>query len=285
MSGELDLSVLIASMQPVLHPDEYVFCTVTNEQENSLLPCVMRFQEAEGTTVIIKKSEAERAKLSFIYPSKMITLNVHSSLDAIGFLAAIAKHLAAAGISMNAVSAFYHDHLFVPTDKAAIAQKLLIELSKNKSSFSYNDLIPEFGVSNFKQSIRFYTEILPFKIEYDRPEKGFAFLSLRGSQLMIEQLAGTTEATAQELRDGNWRTGTLEFPFGRGASLSINVDSLDLILKNLSDAKHPLKMEPKEAWYRRGEVLVGERQILVMDPDGYLLRFQESLGVKAIPPA
>jgi len=99
---------------------------------------------------------------------------------------------------------------------------------------------------------------------------------------MIEQITGTTEATNQEFGDGNWRTGALEFPFGRGVSLSLDVDSLGPILENLSHGKHPLKMEPKEAWYRRGEVLVGERQILVMDPDGYLLRFQQYLGVKEI---
>lgn len=286
MSGELDLSVLISSMEPVLHADQYVFCSLASEREEKLsVPCVMKFQEKEGTTLIVKKSDADSYNLSFIYPCKMITLNIHSSLEAVGFLAAITKHLAAAGVSVNAVSAFYHDHIFVPSDKADVALTLLVELSQKKSSFSFNDLVPEFGVSDFKNSLRFYTEILPFKIEYDRPERGFAFLSLRGSQLMIEQVGGTSEATDQEFRDGNWRTETLEFPFGRGVSLSLNVDNLDPILENLSHAKHPLKMEPKEAWYRRGDVLVGERQILVMDPDGYLLRFQQSLGVKTITPS
>jgi uncharacterized protein len=286
MSGEVDLSTLISSMRPVIQDEEYVFCTVSSrEEERVSASCVMSFREREGITLILKRSDAEREGLSFSYPCKMITLNIHSSLNAIGFLAAITKQLAVAGISLNAVSAFYHDHIFVPTDKAVLALELLVELSQRGSPFSYNDLVPELGVSNFQKSIGFYTEILPFEIEYDRPEKGFAFLSLRGSQLMIEQITGTAEATNKEFREGAWRTATLEFPFGRGISLSIGVDDLDPILAKLSAAKHPLKMGPKEAWYRRGDVLVGERQILVMDPDGYLLRFQQSLGVKAMTPA
>jgi len=283
MCGELDLSILIASMNPVLQQEEYVFCSISYAQEQSItVPCLMKFQEKEAITLIVKRSDAEKANLSFIYPCKMITLNIHSSLEAVGFLAAITKHLAAAGISVNAVSAFYHDHIFVPTDKAELALRLLIELSRKGESFTYNALVPEIGVLDYKKSIWFYTEVLSFKIKYDRPEKGFAFLALGGSQLMIEQVSATTPATDQEFREGNWRTGQLEYPFGRGVSLSLNVDNLDPILENLSHAKHPLKMEPKEAWYRRGDVLVGERQILVMDPDGYLLRFQQSLGFKVI---
>lgn len=286
MSGELDLSTLISSMEPVLHDEEYVFCSVSSDQEKKVsASCVMKFLEKEGMTLILKRADADREGVRFVYPCKMITLNIHSSLEAVGFLAAITKHLASAGISVNAVSAFYHDHIFVPTDKAKLTLNLLTELSSKKKSFTYNDLVPEIGVSDYKKSIWFYTEILPFKIEYDRPEKGFAFLSLRGSQLMIEQATATTAATDQEFREGNWRTGDLEYPYGRGISLSINVDDLDCILRKLADINHPLKMEPKEAWYRREDFFVGERQILVMDPDGYLLRFQQSRGVKAITPS
>jgi hypothetical protein len=44
----------------------------------------------------------------------MITLSIHSDLEAVGFLAAITTALAAIDIPVNAVSAYYHDHTFVP---------------------------------------------------------------------------------------------------------------------------------------------------------------------------
>ncbi|MGY4371427.1 hypothetical protein ACVW1A_007492 [Bradyrhizobium sp. LB1.3] len=78
---------------------------------------------------MIPREEAEAAGLSYAFASRLITLTVHSALDAVGFLAAITARLAAAGISVNAVSAFYHDHLFVPADRADEAMAVLQEAS------------------------------------------------------------------------------------------------------------------------------------------------------------
>ncbi len=78
---------------------------------------------------ILRKEDASRLGLESIYESKMISLMVHLSLDAVGFLAAITTKLPSAGISVNPVSAFYHNHLFVPVDKAEAAMKLLDEFS------------------------------------------------------------------------------------------------------------------------------------------------------------
>jgi hypothetical protein len=75
--------------------------------------------------LIIRKDEASRAELEYSYPCRMITLAVHSALGAVGFLAAVTTRLSKAGISVNAVSAFHHDHLFVPTDRAEQALKIL----------------------------------------------------------------------------------------------------------------------------------------------------------------
>jgi catechol 2,3-dioxygenase-like lactoylglutathione lyase family enzyme len=146
----------------------------------------------------------------------------------------------------------------------------------------YNDLIPELGVFDIEKSLSFYTRILPFKIEYQRKDERFAFLSVGRSQLMLEQVSGTQVATDVEIRSGAWRTGALEYPLGRGMNLEIRVDSLDQIVSALANAAYPLKMQPREVWYRRESVLVGQRQILVMDPDGYLLRFHESLSEKPV---
>jgi uncharacterized protein len=85
----------------------------------------MIFREREGDTLILLEEEARAAGLSSAFRSRMITLNIHSSLDAVGFLAAITARLAAVGMSVNPVSAYFHDHLFVPADRADDAVNIL----------------------------------------------------------------------------------------------------------------------------------------------------------------
>lgn len=131
MPGETNLAQLLRSMDPVLQEGEYVFATVDAEIE---VPAVCRFQEREGVSLILLHEEAERHGLGYTYPCRMITLNVHSSLEAVGFLAAIATRLAAQGISANVVSAFHHDHLFVPSADAVRALTILRGLSKSQPS-------------------------------------------------------------------------------------------------------------------------------------------------------
>lgn len=120
--GEANLAVLLCSMRPALQDGVYVFhsSAISFAQAARLEP-VLIFREAEGTTLILERDKADAAGLAYQYPARMITLNVHSSLDAVGFLAAITRTLADAGISVNPVSAHYHDHLFVPEDKAETA--------------------------------------------------------------------------------------------------------------------------------------------------------------------
>ena len=132
MSGEMNLQQLLAAMQPELVDGEFVFCSVSPEQltQLGLVPLCL-FQEREGITLILSKEQAERARLDYTYVSRMVTLSVHSSLEAVGFLAVITAALAAHGISTNTISAYYHDHLFVPTDKANLALRVLHELSQN----------------------------------------------------------------------------------------------------------------------------------------------------------
>lgn len=131
MSGEKSLTTLLKSMQPQLLEEEYVFCSVPVEQIGILeVAPVCQFRESEGITLIVTKQEAESASLNYEFVSRMITLLVHSSLEAVGLLAAITNELASKGISVNAVSAYYHDHLFVPTEKAEQVMQLLKEMSK-----------------------------------------------------------------------------------------------------------------------------------------------------------
>jgi hypothetical protein len=81
-------------------------------------------------TAIVERSHAERAGVPHVFESRLITLTVHSSLNAVGFLATISECLARAGISCNTVAAYYHDHLFIPIDRAEEAQALLLQLSQ-----------------------------------------------------------------------------------------------------------------------------------------------------------
>jgi hypothetical protein len=125
MSGETNLAKLLRSMQPLLLEGEYVFCSVEPESDWAALAPVGLFYESEGLTLILRREQAEVAQLPYEAQFRMITLSVHSSLEAVGFLAAVASRLAAAGISVNPVSAYYHDHLFVPTVRAAEAMQIL----------------------------------------------------------------------------------------------------------------------------------------------------------------
>jgi len=119
MSGEMNLSRLLATMSPTLQDGTYVFVTLSDQNAPANIPTPrMAFQEAEGTTLILLKTQAEAAGLDFEFPSRMITLNVHSALDAVGFLAHITTRLAALGMGVNPVAGFYHDHLFIPEDRA-----------------------------------------------------------------------------------------------------------------------------------------------------------------------
>jgi hypothetical protein len=107
-----------------------VFCSLPAAALETLkLTIIGQFREQEGITVIIPRQEADRQNLPYNYTHRQITLSVHSSLTAVGFLAAIANHLAQAAISVNVISGYYHDHLFVPTDKAAETMNILQKIS------------------------------------------------------------------------------------------------------------------------------------------------------------
>ena len=120
---ETDLATLIHTMSPRLLPGLFAFATVDTIPAG--LDPVMTFREAEGITLILPQHQAIAVDLAWTFPSRMITLEVQSSLDALGFLAAITARLAEAGISVNPVSGFHHDHLFVPERRAEEAMLVL----------------------------------------------------------------------------------------------------------------------------------------------------------------
>lgn len=115
-------------MNPRLIEKEFVFCTISQEHIGKLhLEALLTFKEAEGITIIIEKEKADSNTLSYSQVWKMITLQVHSDLSAVGLLAAITNKLAKEGISVNVISGYYHDHLFVPIKMAEKSIDLLQE--------------------------------------------------------------------------------------------------------------------------------------------------------------
>lgn len=136
MSGETDLGVLLASVRPRLRPGVYVYCSVPGGQSFDGLDPVCVFREDEGVTLIVEKSDAEKFHLPIRFEAAWITLDVHSALDAVGFLAAVARALADVGVGCNAVAAYYHDHLFVPLADAERAVTALEALQRQACSSS-----------------------------------------------------------------------------------------------------------------------------------------------------
>lgn len=130
MAGETT-STLLRSMSPQLNSGEYVFCTLPDAQLPTGLELIGSFREQEGLTVILKRSDAEQAGLSFDYVAAWITLNVHSALQAVGLTAAFATALGEAGISCNVIAGYYHDHLFVGQADAERAMHVLRDLAAN----------------------------------------------------------------------------------------------------------------------------------------------------------
>ncbi|MGE8309483.1 MAG: VOC family protein [Pseudomonas protegens] len=142
--------------------------------------------------------------------------------------------------------------------------------------FQMNDLVPEMLVTDLQRSLTFYCDLLGFKVEYQRPEHFFAFLSLNGAQLMLEQ---------DDQQESEWRVGPLQAPFGRGMNLSIECPDIRQLAAALARAGIALRREIQECWYRHDELLHGELNLLVLDPDGYLLRVTQDLGFKPVEPA
>lgn len=113
--GEVDLSVLLADLSPALRPTPVVYAVADEVPPGTAVFATVR--EREGLTLVLDQDEAERAGLAYDHVAAMITLTVHSSLEAVGLTAAVSRVLAAAGISCNVIAGAHHDHLLVPWDR------------------------------------------------------------------------------------------------------------------------------------------------------------------------
>ncbi|SPH22171.1 hypothetical protein ASD8599_02917 [Ascidiaceihabitans donghaensis] len=128
-TGELDLSTLLKTLKATLVDGVYVFVTRPPGSPTDHLPARMVFHEAEGPTLIMLQKDAEKHGLDHAFACRMITLDVHSALEAVGFMAVIATKLAAHDMGVNPVAGFFHDHVFVPEDKADEAMQVLAQIA------------------------------------------------------------------------------------------------------------------------------------------------------------
>ena len=131
-------------------------------------------------------------------------------------------------------------------------------------------LVPELLVSDHAASLDFYVRVLGFSVRYDRPAEKFAYLDLGGAELMIEQ------------ETDFWLTARREKPYGRGINLQIEIGDLDALAAKIKLAGIPFYKAPVDRWYRVDDHESGQRQFLVQDPDGYLLRFCQNIGERPV---
>ena len=142
-------------------------------------------------------------------------------------------------------------------------------------------LVPELYVSDLSRSLHFYVELLGFAVDYARPEERFASLSLGGARLMLEETRSLEPASPRELAGGEFRTAELRTPFGRGINLELRVPDVAALSRRLSAAHYPVLLDTYEKSYRVGERMLAVRQLLVADPDGYLIRPSQVLEPRA----
>lgn len=135
----------------------------------------------------------------------------------------------------------------------------------------FNKIIPELSVTNLKKSIDFYKTI-GFKIEYERIEDKFVFLSMGEIQFMLQEI----------IENDKWNVAPLSYPFGNGINFQLEVESVDKIYNSLKKNNYKISFEIEENWYRKDDKLLGNKEFLIQDPDGYLLRFSEDLGEKRL---
>lgn len=124
----------------------------------------------------------------------------------------------------------------------------------------FNSLIPELSVTDIEKSKEFYLN-LGFKVMYERKEDKFCFLYLEDNQIMMEEI------------NNNWNVGEMKYPFGNGINISMTVSDIDSFYENIISKKFVLFRKIKTSKYRVDDIIYEDKEFLLQDPDGYLLRF------------
>ena len=137
----------------------------------------------------------------------------------------------------------------------------------------WNQLLPEFDVFDLNESLHFYIDLIGFYKVYERIEEKFAFLQLGSFQIMLQQI---------NFENIKWNTGKLEYPLGIGINFQIDVNNIDEIYGRLKAEDYKIFIDMEEHWYRKDDILMGCKEFLVQDPNGYVLRFSQDIGEKKV---
>ena len=137
----------------------------------------------------------------------------------------------------------------------------------------WNQMIPEFDVFNLKESLHFYIDLIGFNVVYERIEDKFAFIEFENVQIMLQEINKS---------ENKWETAKLEYPLGRGINFQIDVINIDKIYNKLKENKYKIFVDIEEHWYRKDNILIGCKEFLVQDPNGYVLRFSKDLEEKKV---
>lgn len=132
----------------------------------------------------------------------------------------------------------------------------------------WNQMIPEFDVFNLDETLHFYVDLIGFKVAYDRPEDKFAFLELEDVQFMVQEI---------DKENLKWDTGELKYPLGIGINFQIDVKNIDEIYNRLKEDNYKIFVEMEDHYYRKDNEMLGEREFLVQDPNGFVLRFAQDI--------
>lgn len=135
-------------------------------------------------------------------------------------------------------------------------------------------LTPELMVSDLDVSLPFWCDVLGFSIQYERPESRFVMLKRQGVRFMLDEYDPN--------REGIWLTAPLEEPFGRGINFEIETTDVEVLYENVRRCGADIFLELEDKWYRADDMELGNRQFIVLDPDGYMLRFVEDIGERPI---
>ena len=132
-------------------------------------------------------------------------------------------------------------------------------------------LVPELYCSDIDRSVTLYVDLLGFHVRFARPEERFVYLDREGAELMLEQPTSRRFISAE-----------LEHPYGRGVNFQIEVADVKTLYARVKASRWPVFLELEDTWYRQDDLELGNRQFVIQDPDGYLLRFFEDLGSRSL---
>lgn len=139
-----------------------------------------------------------------------------------------------------------------------------IEIIRPENYLEFNPNLPELSVDNLEKSLDFY-KTLGFKVEYEREKDKFAFISLGKIQLMLQEITGPNK----------WDLAPLSHPYGNGINFEFDLDSISEVYEKVKESEYKITFDLEQNTYQCGEKKVTNREFLIQDPDGYLLRFAE----------